>query len=447
MLNDITSTSPKYSALRGYYKLPYSLTPADNLKNYANAPAMGTASLVAAGTGAVEFPDADEQGEQSTFDLRKNNGNDAAGSLSGSFSWSNDAIHRASPGIPFEFGFDYSSSIGFNGSAFETGLDIYAEDNVMGRGWRHSYQNRILAGGNYLAPFAGSGVYYGLLSANGNIETWIRQANGTFRNTHNEYRGEMKEVLGGAYIEWTTPDRVILRFHHPINSASIAAGKIDQIRDFNGNLESFTYDTSGKLVTVTDTAGGAWTFTYTANLLTSVSGPSTNATTKWTVTFTYTTVTVAGSPVSVLSTKSITGPTAYSVPVISATNSGADSTQWQFFYTDSSDAPAPPGLLKRIVDPRGNNDVQVNYDSFDRKSQEYDALGRYTTYKYNVPALRQLTTTEHFSSTTADPLRDRATVETFDRKLRVLSRKDPLGFTANYEYEEYIPANPPLEGV
>ena len=37
--------------------------------------------------------------------------------------------------------------------------------------------------------------------------------------------------------------------------------------------------------------------------------------------------------------------------------------------------------------------------------------------------------------------------ETFDRKLRTLSRKDPMGFTTSYEYDEYIPANPPSRPV
>lgn len=286
----------------------------------------------------------------------------------------------------------------------------------MGRGWRHAYQTRLIGGSLYLV---GSNAYIGMLTSSGSIETWKRQSGGTFTTVHKEYRGELREVEFGDYIEWTTPERIIHKFYHPTNwPDSLVAGKLTHIRDFNGNTQSFTYDEfSGRLSTITDTAGGTWTFGYdNAGLLTSVNGPTANPAAKWTVTFTYTTITVAGQPQTVLATKSIAGPAPYS-PVASM--------QWQFFYNGQ-------GLLERIVDPRGLNDTRIAYDTYGRKTSEMDALGRSTQFEYNKPALRQLTTTELHGSNSA---LNRPVVDTFDRKLRLLSRLDPLGFTTSYEYD------------
>jgi RHS repeat-associated protein len=432
MLRDIPAAS--FPQLKGYYKLAYSTVAADNLKNFAAAPPAGTDPAVKQGTGTVDFPETDKQGEQSLFDSRKNMGNDAVASLPGTFSWEQAVFARPTPGVPFEFSYGYNSGIAQSGQPLEGGIDVFAEDSVLGRGWRHSFQTRMVAGSLFLQS---NSAYVGLLTWDGGLETWQRQAGGTFLPVHTEYRGEMREVQSGDYIEWTTPDRMVFRFYHPTNwPDALLNGRLASVRDFNGIQIVLHYDQAfGRLASVNDTGGGVWTFNYSPQgLLTTVTGPSSNPAQMWTVTFTFSTVTVSGQPQNVLSTKTITPPstTTYPLPVINRTTlTPTGSTQWQFFYSGG----APTGLLNRLVDPRGNNDVQVTYDTFGRKTQEYNALGRYTTYKYNVPALRQLTTTEHFSGTTADPVRDRTSVETFDRKLRVLARKDPLGFVASYEYD------------
>ncbi|MCX6874257.1 MAG: hypothetical protein NTW21_10685 [Verrucomicrobia bacterium] len=67
--------------MTGYYKLGYSATPADNLKNFAVSPATGTSPATKAGTGAIDFPETDKQGEQSLFDTLKNAGRDATAPL------------------------------------------------------------------------------------------------------------------------------------------------------------------------------------------------------------------------------------------------------------------------------------------------------------------------------------------------------------------------------
>jgi RHS repeat-associated protein len=426
MLRDIPAT---FTGLRGYFKLGYSANPGDNLKNFASAPVSGTENLVQQGSGVVEFSETDTQGEQSAFDSKKNQGQDAIASLSGAFSWSNDAIERAGPGMPFDFGFGYSSSIGYNGQAFEGGVDVYAEDSVLGRGWRHSYQTRLVAGNLYLSV---GNSYVGMMSSNGSIETWQRQSDATFNIVHKEYRGELREVESGSYIEWITPERIVHRFYHPTNwPDSLVAGRLVHIRDFNGNAQGFTYDPdSGRLATVTDTASGTWSFGYDPRgLLTTVSGPITDNAAKWTVTFTYAGITVAGAPVTVLSTKSIIPPPSYPLPVQAWNDASPGSTQWQFFYDEA-------GRLNRIRDPRGNDDLRIVYDTFGRKISETDANNHVTSFKYNIPSLRQLTTTDRFNAGGApDAAQDRIAVESFDRKLRVISRKDPMGFTTSYEHD------------
>ncbi len=70
--------------IRGYYKLRFSTTIAEQLKNFAAPPTgtpAGTDPLIA--SGAVAFELANQQGEQSMFDSHRNGGRDATAPLSG----------------------------------------------------------------------------------------------------------------------------------------------------------------------------------------------------------------------------------------------------------------------------------------------------------------------------------------------------------------------------
>ena len=99
--------------LTGYFKLGYSTNSAIQLTNSAPSPATGIASLTA--VGSVTFEQADEAGEQSTYDSRRNGGRDAVVPLSGSFSWEQTALAWPTPGIAFDFRFGYSSANAFGG--------------------------------------------------------------------------------------------------------------------------------------------------------------------------------------------------------------------------------------------------------------------------------------------------------------------------------------------
>ena len=171
-------------------------------------------------------------------------------------------------------------------------------------------------------------------------------------------------------VEWITPDRQIFRFRTPFAGVEAMRGRLLDIRDFNQTPNTITlnWDTGlGRLLSVIDTAGDICTFNYPSGRLDSITYLG------WTVNFTY-----DGN--NRLATKSISGtnPTTYPMPIA---QDGPSSTQRQFFYSTS----APTGLMNRVVDPRGKNDIQVIYDSFGRKTYEYDANNRGTSFKYREP--------------------------------------------------------------
>jgi RHS repeat-associated protein len=411
-----------WSSLKGYFKLAYSTTTADQLKNFAAAPPTGTATLSADGT--ITFEETSKDGEQSLFDSRKNDGQSSISALSGSYSWSQTAIARPTPGIPFEFTFGYNSSTASNGYPLDDG-DAFTPQ-ALGAGWRHNFETRILP----VQAFNPTGTRQaiGLMTWDGSVETWdldVATASGIrFKTRSKEYRGEL-ELIGSnldaaATFRWITPDRLIYTFRTAYSVGQpepLMMGRLIDISDFNGNRVLLTYhetgDKAGLLQSVTDTAGGLWSFHYDAsNLLTSVTGPSDTAAQKWTVTFTYT----QANGRSTLASKSLSGPAAYTNAVTPAL-----STQWQFQYAASSTN------LATIIDPRGKNDTRITYDARGRKTQVQDALDRATTFAYNSPSLRQLTTS----------VSTRSVVDTFDRKLRRISSKNALNHTTAWEYDDF----------
>ncbi|MCB1208708.1 MAG: hypothetical protein KDK97_05255 [Verrucomicrobiales bacterium] len=409
-----------WSSLKGYFKLAYSTTTADQLKNFAATPPTGTSTLTASGT--VAFEETTRDGEQSLFDSRKNDGKDSISALSGSYSWQQTALARPTPGIPFEFTFAYNSAIATSGYPLENGADAFAPQ-ALGAGWRHSFEARILPTTSFNPTATRQAI--GFMSWDGNVETWdidtTTPSGVKFKTRHKEYRGEL-ELIGSvldanATIRWITPDRLIYTFRtpYPAGPQSLMRGRLNEIADFNGNRIQFTYyttgDKAGLIQRVTDTAGGLWNFNYDAsNLLTSVTGPSDDAAQKWTVTFTYS----QSNNRNTLATRSITGPAAYT-----AATSPALNTQWQFQYTN--------GNLTTVIDPRGKNDVRITYDPRGRKATVRDALDRTTTFSYNSPAVRQLTTT----------ISNRSVVDAFDRKLRRISTRNSLGHISSFEYDEF----------
>lgn len=409
-----------WTPLKGYFKLAYSATAADQFKNFAAVPPAGTESLTSNGT--VTFEETSKDGEQSLFDSRKNDGQSSISALSGSYTWQQTAIARPTPGIPFEFTFGYNSSTATNGYPLDDG-DAFIPQ-ALGAGWRHNFETRILP----VQAFNPTGTRQaiGLMNWDGSVETWDLDAvtaNGIrFKTRSKEYSGEL-ELVGSnldsaATFRWITPDRLIYTFRTAYSVGQpepLMMGRLIDIADFNGNRVLLTYhetgDKAGLIQRITDTASGIWNFNYDAsNLLTSLTGPSDDATQKWTITFAYT----QANGRSALSTKSISGPAAY----LSAVNPPL-ATTWTFTYTGSN--------LTTVVDPLGKNDVRIAYDARGRKTSLMDAVNRTTTFAYNSPAVRQLTTR----------VSTRSVVDTFDRKLRRITSRNALNHTTAFEYDEF----------
>lgn len=419
-----------WTSLRGYYKLAFNTVTANQLKNTATAPPTGSDPAQIAG-GGITFEETNREGEQSLFDSRKNDGQDASSALAGPFTWQQSVLSRPTAGIPFEFSISYSSANAYQQTPFEEGFDPFAP-SALGHGWRHTFETRVLPNSAF-NPASESGAI-GLMLWDGSIETWdfLDTVPGTgmarFKTRHKEYRGDLHFVGNSfdpaAEVRWITPDRLIYVFRSPfvVGGDSAMLGRLKEIRDFNGNRLVVEHHEAGEragLVSrVLDTGGGVWIFEYDAqNLLTSVNGPGPDAAVKWASNFTYTTS--AGK--NVLFRKSIVAPAAYAT---------VPSTVWEFRYD-------PEGRMHRVVSPRyaGTNKFhqEVTFDAFGRKSSEWDAGERETRYEYNKPAVRQLTTIEPYP---AVPAEERRTISTFDRKMRLLAHRDEEGFDTSIGYDE-----------
>ena len=401
-LRDIpTATTP---SLRGYFKLSYASTVADNLKNFAASPATGTENGFKIGTGTIDFPETDKQGEQSLFDSQKNYGRDALAPLAGAFSWQRTLLSRPTASIPFEFRVGYNSGISFNSQALEGGNNMFEEDAVLGPGWRHSFQTRLVPGSKFLV--GGSG-FIGLLLWDGSLETLQNTGNSIYKPVHREYRGEfILDPSDSDYMLWITTERLIYRFYHPTTtSEAFLAGKLAEIRDFNGNKVILEYDQSaGLLDKVTDTSGNVWQFTYNAGLLKTVTSLG------WKATFNY-------DGQNKLSDFFHDGPSAYkATPPLN--------TIWTFNYTQPNGA-ASASVLNTVTTPIGTKDVVIGYDKYGRKTTETDGGGRFSSYQYLTPGSRQVTRTDGDG---------KKWIDTFDRKGHVVSKADPLGNTTRFEY-------------
>ena len=385
------------SNLRGYFKLGYSTNSADFLRNFVPVPVTGTDPLVRLGTGTVEFEETDQAGEQSIFDSRKNRGQDAMAPLSGAFSWQQTALARPVPGIAFDFRFGYSSGTPA-GPPADGSTDPF-DRRVMGPGWRHSFDARVMVGRDLKE--------FNLFTWDGAIETWTRSnalALVPFQTRHKEYRGDFIQLASGE-VEWTTPERLIYKFRDPSDDP-VMAGRLIEIRDFNNNVVRPQWNESeGFLTNIIDSASGRYDLKYDPLL-----GLLTNITfQQWSVQFTYYT---NGPTNGFLASKTLTNASGL------YTNAG---TTWQFFYTNGS-------ALERVTDPRGNTNTFVVYDRYGRKIEGRDALGRITRTEFGVPGKRQIRHTDPGSF---------PWVETFDRKHRLLSQTDPLNQTTRYTYDAF----------
>ena len=387
--------------LTGYFKLGYSTNAANQLTNSAPSPASGIASLSA--IGPVTFEQTDEAGEQSTYDSRRNGGRDAIVPLSGSFSWEQTAFARPTPGIAFDFHFGYSSANTFGGYQLGS-TDPYAS-GALGPGWRNTFETRLLPGQSF--DPSQSDLVVGLMNWNGSIDTWDIQIIDTnlliygtnYLTRTKEYHGELVKRDDLGVFQWTTPDRLIYTFRHPLNSPQVMKGRLLKIQDFNGNTVQLQWNQSiGVLTQVVDSVSGTYRFNYNAGYsLTNVTFG------QWQVNFAYDTT-----------NRLISKTLANTSGLYAAVN-----TTWQFQYGAN-------GLLARIIDPRGNPNLFVQYDQYGRQTNQMDALNRATVTRYGVPGNRQITRIDGETN---------SWIETYDRKGHILAQQDPLTNITSYAYD------------
>lgn len=376
------------STIKGYFKLGVSTNSQDGFKNLSPNPPSGTEYGTSGGAGTITFEETDQSGEQSRYDSRKNSGSDSIAPLSGAFTWEYSVFARPTPGIAFDLPIMYSSGNAFSGDRIGD-FEPFANPS-MGAGWRHFFETRMV-------PGRASPQDQVIVQWTGARETWTHSTNG-YQPQHKEYRGELTNTVSGDY-EWTTPDRKVFRFIDP-GSTNQNKGLLTEIRDFNGNRVQIQYlaDIATKVVTqVVDSASGTYRFAYNGPRLTSVTFQA------WTVAFTY-------NASNLLTAIERFGPTGQYAAV---------NTKWQFAYSN--------GLLTRIIDPRGNTNVWVNYDAYGRKTNEVDALNRARQTAYNVPSKRQIRHT--------DPANNHW-IETLDRKGRLVALQDPLTNSTRYAYDD-----------
>lgn len=376
-----------FANIKGYYKLAYSTNASDFYRNFVSSPPAGTDPATKQGSGNIGFEETDQAGEQSLFDSRKNRGQDALAPLSGAFSWSQVAFARPVPGIAFDFQFGYSSVTPTSAPA-DGQADPY-DRRVLGPAWRHTFDTRVVP--------EQTSTERRLLLWDGSIETWSR-TNTIYQTRHREYRGELVQ-LPDFDFEWTTPERLVYRFRDPTDG-SLMAGRLREIRDFNGNKVQIQWnEDEGYITNVIDTAGGSYFFHYNAalGLLTNISFG------QWQVNFGY-------DATNRLISKTITNTSGIYTSV---------NTTWGFAYNTN-------GLLEKIIDPRNNTNVLVQYDKYGRKTNELDALSRATKTEY-------LSDKRQFRN--IDPAAN-SWLETYDRKHRLLTQRDPLGNETKYTYDD-----------
>jgi RHS repeat-associated protein len=186
-------------------------------------------------------------------------------------------------------------------------------------------------------------------------------------------------VAGGGH-DLTRRDQVVYHFD--------ANGVLTSLTDRNANALTFTY-TDGLLTRVTDTVGRQVDLTYTAGRLTGLSGPSSRS-----VSYTY-----DGSG-RLWTVTDVRGKTT----------------------TYTYDA---GGRLETIVDPNNHAVVTNTYGPDGRVSEQVDARGYHTTYVWDAGT----------QTSTATDARGGQWVDVYHGNV-LRSRRDPLGNTTSYVYDE-----------
>ena len=385
---DLLEEYHSFLGVVGYYKLNDKERDS-RFKNYASNPPTETENGVKTGTGTISIVEADNAVEQSLFDSYKNRGEDAIVPLSGSFTWQDTPLSRATFGIPFEFTISYSSAIAPTENVSEA-----MKPTTLSAGWRHNFEMRIIP--------TQSSTERKILMPDGAIETWLRE-NDNYKTQHKEYRGKLELLTNDDYM-WTSPDDIKYYFYDPtyvfLPWEEQKKGRLYKIEDQNGNSINIDWNGfAGIINNITDCAGGEYLFEYNdQNFLSKISLND------WEINFEY--------------------QDSHLTAIWKVSPEGYNQVETRKTFEYNED-----GLLFKLFEPNATVPArEVTYDNFGRVVKLKDALENVTTTAYDKPLPRQITRT--------DPNGNKW-IETFDRKHRLLQRADPLGNTTSFTYDEF----------
>jgi RHS repeat-associated protein len=280
---------------------------------------------------------------------------DPVATATGNFSHQEVDLELPGVGLPFRLVRTYNS--------------LGESSGPFGRGWTFNLNAglRIGNGGDIVVR-----------TEDGAQLPFIKNSDGSF-SAESGIRGKLEAISGGYRL--TRPDGVIYEFD--------TAGLLTATLDRNGQGLALAY-TSGKLSSVTDSAGRVISFSWNAsNLLSGVSVPDGRS-----VAYTYNangqlaTVTDVGSKV------------------------------WTFSYDAN-------GLLTKELSPLGDEVFRNVYSATTgRITDQYDGLNNHSTFAWDAATQ---------TATTIDPL-GKQTVDVFAHNLLV-SRTDPNGHATSYSYD------------
>lgn len=293
-------------------------------------------------------------------------------------------LRLAGPGIPFEWTRSYNSA--------DTG------SGGLGVGWTHPFQASItVIDSSTLEYRAGSGQRTRFSQVTGSTGAAKYRAKG--------FDGTLDRLSDLSY-KMVTRDQRTLLFN--------TSGQLTQIKPRFRPATNLAY-TSGKLTSITDSAGRAITVSYTVadpNLIERVTLPDTRY-----VQYGYT----SGRLTSVRDPRGKT---------------------WTLAYDAN-------GLLTSIQDPVGHFELQnVLYDGSARVTHEETGTGDAATYAYTSSGGYDVTTVtipgrgdwvykhhDNMLISVTDPL-GRTTSYTYDAMARTVSVKDGRGHVRRFEYDE-----------